>query len=158
MCKMLNNVWNRKCETNHSHRYVVKAYNKVTKRPKYMEHMHYTENAIDFGAINKPVNLPQDQFSVKPTQDRCLLSTYFCHPVHHMNWVIWKLPSSLNKWGGEVEISQIWATPHAQVSMYVVVHLHMLLCVQGHVYENFLAMEILLGQWITMVSTCGWIE
>ena len=43
-----------------------------------MEDMHYTENAIDFGAINKPVNLPH-------VQVRCLLSTYFCPPVHHMN-------------------------------------------------------------------------
>ena len=64
-----------------------------------MEDMHYTEKAIDFGAINKAVNLPRHQVTVKPTQNRCLLSTYFGHPVHHMNWVIRKLPSSLNKWG-----------------------------------------------------------
>ena len=50
-----------------------------------MADMHYTENAIYFGAINKPINLPCDQVTVKPTQDRCLLSTYFCHPVCHMN-------------------------------------------------------------------------
>ena len=32
-----------------------------------MEDMHYTENAIDYGAINKPVNLLRDQVTVKPT-------------------------------------------------------------------------------------------
>ena len=50
-----------------------------------MEDMHYTAKAIDFGTMNKPDNLPRDQVTIKPTQDRCLLSTYFCPPVHHMN-------------------------------------------------------------------------
>ena len=35
-----------------------------------MEDLHYTENAIDFSAINKPVNLPCDQVTVKPTKNR----------------------------------------------------------------------------------------